>query len=129
VSISEDKKIFVKRAFIYLAISAFLVGFNLVYSIFAHGIGSDYMQYAFLLPLIGGSVMSLLLILLPRASDTVCHLWRMGITTLVTGSLLHGVFDIYGSEVALVKVFFVVGGILLISSFIVYIINIIQTNK
>ena len=128
MSISRDNKLQIKIALKYFYVSAFLFIFNLIYSIFAHGIGSDYMRYAFLIPLIGGSVISVLFLKLPPANDIIKNIWRMGISTLVIGSILHGVFDIYGSEVALVNVFFIAGGILLLGSLTFYILTLFKVK-
>lgn len=81
------------------------------------------MDYAFLIPFLGGSVVSLLFFKLPTPSEIVRQTWRMGLITLVIGCLLHGVFDIYGSEVSLVNVFFFVGIPLLIGSLSLYLIQ------
>jgi len=53
----------------------------------------------------------------------------MGLTTLIIGFLLHGVFDIYGSEAALVNVFFYASYGLLSIGFILFIINLIKSIK
>lgn len=129
MSTSADKKIFYKRAFVYLCIAAFLVVFNLVYGLFAHGVASGYMQFAFLFPLVGGSAVSLVMIFLPAAGRIVRELWRMGIATLSVGSLLHGVFDIYGSTAPLVLVFFIAGGILHGSAFLLYVCQAVRAGR
>ncbi len=80
------------------------------------------MEFAFLIPFIGGTLVSLLLFKIPHPGYVAKNLWRMGLFTLVIGFLLHGVFDIYGTEVGLVNVFFTIGGALLISGFVIYIV-------
>ncbi|MFH0993713.1 MAG: hypothetical protein V1761_05120 [bacterium] len=125
---SANNKIFFKRALTYLFISAFLFVFNLVYGLFAHGVSSAFMTFAFLIPLIGGTVASLALIFLPPANEIVTNLWRMGLATIVVGSLLHGVFDIYGSEVPLVNVFFIVGSLPLAGALTIYIFSAIKAK-
>lgn len=127
--ISTNKKMLFKRALQYFYISIFLVVFNLIYGLFAHGVSSSYMQLAFLFPLLGGSVVSLLMIYLPLESKIVSNIWRMGLTTLIVGSLLHGVFDIYGTEVGLVKVFFIFGIILLLCSLTLYVVSIVKAKR
>jgi hypothetical protein len=129
VSTSADKRILRKRALVYLAVSAFLVVFNLIYSLFAHGVASAYMQYAFLIPLAGGSLVALLLMILPQAGYFTCQIWRMGIATLIVGFLLHGVFDIYGSGAPLVTGFFIAGGVLLAAALAFYIAGIIRAKR
>ncbi|MFA6801154.1 MAG: hypothetical protein WCR19_03500 [Acholeplasmataceae bacterium] len=104
----------------YLLVSLFLILFNYIYSLFAHGVSSNYMSRAYLIPLIGGGLLSLIMLAFNNLTDLAKHLWDMGLTTLVVGSLLHGVFDIYGSESSFVKIFFIVGILLLFISIIVY---------
>lgn len=87
---------------------------------YANGVKSAYMAQAFLIPLIGGVVVCLLLLFFTVPEKPVTSLWRMGIVTLVVGSLLQGVFEIYGTEVTIVKVFFYVGAILLGIAFLLY---------
>ncbi|MCK7486998.1 MAG: hypothetical protein MZU97_16955 [Bacillus subtilis] len=76
----------------------------MIYQIFAHGVNSNAMQYAFLIVLLGGGIPTLLLEIVPPAGESSVHLWKMGLTTWVIGRLLFGVFEIYGSEVAMVGV-------------------------
>jgi len=87
------------------------------------------MTYAFLIPLIGGTLVSFLLYIFPSPDYTSKNLWRMGLITLVIGFLLHGVFDIYGTEEALVSVFFTVGICLLAGSVFLYILLSVKRKK
>ncbi len=105
----------------YLYFTLFLVLFQIVYSIFSHGVGSLYMKLAFLFPLVLGVFISLLYTFGPGEGRLASDFRQMGIVSLSIGSILHGVFDIYGSEAALVSVFFYAGAILVLVSFISYI--------
>lgn len=120
VSTSSDNRRAWKIALRYVFVAAFLALFNFVYGLFAHGVSSLFMQLAFLIPLVGGGGVSLLFLVLPSAGDVARSLWRMGITTLSVGFLLHGVFDIYGSIAPLVNVFFLVAGILFVTATATY---------
>lgn len=126
MSTSVRKKILFKRSLRYLGVSAFLVVFNLIYGLFAHGVESLYMDYAFLVPLVLGTLVCLVLSFLPEAAETASRLWRMGIATLSVGFLLHGVFDIYGSASSLVPVFFWAAGILLLAGLAFYVSGIVK---
>lgn len=110
-----------KRTYRYLALSAFLVVFNFVYGLFAHGVESAYMTFAFVLPLVFGVLPCLAFRILPQTAPAASRLWRMGLSTLIVGFLLHGVFDIYGSPSSLVPVFFWAGGILLFTGLALYV--------
>ncbi len=81
------------------------------------------MQYAFLIVLLGGGIPTLLLEFVPPAGESSVQLWKMGLTTWVIGRLLFGVFEIYGSEVAMVGVFTPVALALLFGSLILYLIQ------
>ncbi|PKL00475.1 MAG: hypothetical protein CVV56_05730 [Tenericutes bacterium HGW-Tenericutes-1] len=69
----------------------------------------------------------MLLIYLPKTSFWVRQIWRMGLVTLIIGFILHGVFDIYGSESELVNAIFYMGYGLLSTAFILYCTKTIQT--
>ncbi len=129
MSTSSERKILKKEALRGLCFAVFLVAFNLVYGIFAHGVRSIYMQTAFVIPLVGGSLVSLLLFFLPYPNAIVKAVWPMGLATLSVGFLLHGVFDIYGTEEELVNVFFYAGVILLSITGILYIIQLVQSRN
>lgn len=81
------------------------------------------MQYAFLIVLLGGGVPTLLLEVFPPAGEVSVQLWKMGLTTWVMGRLLFGVFEIYGTEVAMVAVFTPVAMALLAGSLLLYLIQ------
>lgn len=118
---SVNSRQFIKTALIYLFCSLFLILFNFIYGIFSRGVHSSFMTFAFLIPLIGGSVISLLFIFLPKPTFLIINLWRMGISTLVIGFLLRGVFDIYGTEVAYIMFYFYFSVGLFLISFILYV--------
>jgi len=126
VSTSVPDKELGKRTYRYLALSAFLVVFDFVYGLFAHGVESAYMTFAFLIPLVLGVLPCLAFRILPEAAPAAFRPWRMGFSTLIVGFLLHGVFDIYGSPSSLVPVFFWAGGILLFAGLALYVAGLFQ---
>jgi len=83
------------------------------------------MGQAFLVPLVGGVIICLILMLLPFPKSVETSIWRMGIVTIVVGCLLQGVFEIYGTEVSMVFVLFYVGGALLMIAILFYLYHII----
>jgi len=64
------------------------------------------MTYAFLIPLALGGIRVLIDYLSTTSTSLSLRIWQMGVVTLSVGSLLHGVFDIYGSSNELVPAFF-----------------------
>lgn len=88
-----------KTLIAYLALSVFCIVFDRVYSLFAHGVGSAYMTFAFIYPLIGGVGVYLIV----RRWDNLSpgklayDAYNSGIATLALGSILAGIFQIAGT--------------------------------
>jgi len=129
VSTSDAKRRFLKRARNYGFASAFLLLFHLVYQIFAHGVDSPYMTFAFLIPLVGGVAVELGFLFLPAPGEVGLAVWPMGIATIATGSVLHGVFDIYGGSSDLVNVFFAAGALLILAASVLYAITLVRSRR
>lgn len=99
MSTSELNRSCGRTAFIYALISGFCAVFGMIYEHFSHGVWSMSMVYAFLYPLVGGTVPFLVLALFSRkfpgySSQLVYH---CAIATLTLGSILRGVLEIYGT--------------------------------
>ncbi len=105
-----------RTAFAYLAVTALTALFGGVYEIFSHGVWSGWMVYAFAFPLALGALPFSWLALgrrpLPRR--WVCRLHHSGVATLTIGSIMEGVFAIYGTTSRLTIVYWIVGIALLI---------------
>ncbi len=88
----------------WLAAAALCAAFGFIYEHFSHGVSTPYMWGAFLLPLLGGALGPALL--RRRAAkapgEAARQLYGAGLATLTVGSLMKGVFLIYGSEAPLV---------------------------
>jgi len=119
VSISEEHKLFTKAMIGYLSFTLFLIVFQFIYHIFAHGVTSNYMSYAFMFPL-GLGVLSCLVDYLTKPSNVISlSIWQMGVVTLSVGSIMKGVFDIYGNTSSLVPYFFYAGILFIVLSLII----------
>ncbi|MGD9910530.1 MAG: hypothetical protein AB7U79_08030 [Candidatus Izemoplasmatales bacterium] len=118
MSTSKDTKLLSKAMIGYLSFALFLVLFQFIYNIFAHGVTSYYMTYAFLFPLGIGGVRCLFDYFTKPSNSISLSIWQMGVSTLAVGSILHGVFDIYGNSNMFVPYFFYMGILLLVVSFI-----------
>lgn len=129
MSTSFPDKEWKKRLYRYLAVSAFLVVFNFIYGLFANGVDSPYMTFAFLVPLVLGALPCLAFRILPEAAPAASRPWRMGLSTLTVGFLLHGVFDIYGSPSSLVPVFFWAAGVLLLTGVVLYVAGLVHKSS
>lgn len=125
------KKEAYKQALKYLVISLALLFATIIYENFSHGINSIYMRITCLFPFIGGTLLTLILTNQHKPNKLSISLWRMGLSTLVVGSFLLGVFEIYGSIETFVYIYFYVGGVLSILSIIIYIIYLLKrkTNR
>ena len=88
-----------KKTIQYLLLSVFVFVFAQIYEYFSHGVYSNYMLYAFLIPFLGLSVPSFLLHSLKKAIPTNSRfLWKCGIATLTVGSIYKGILEIYGTN-------------------------------
>lgn len=88
-----------KKTIRYLFLSVLIFVFSQIYEYFSHGVYSNYMLYAFLIPFLGLSVPSFLLHSLKKALPTNSRfLWKCGIATLTVGSIYKGILEIYGTN-------------------------------
>ncbi len=131
--VTDKKSTSIKKwAFIYLLISLFCILFGAVYEYFSHGVYSNYMIYAFLFPLIGGTLVAFLL---DYGSEKIMpgripfNLYNSGIAALTMGNFFQGVLDIYGTTNNLVSVYWIVGAAMISLSIIMYIIGSCVFNK
>jgi hypothetical protein len=99
--------------YVYTTAAAFCILFNYVYSLYAHGVSSDFMTYMFLFPLLGGSLVFMGFYLLKKRvkapSRLSFNLYNSGIAWLTVGSCIKGVMEIAGYESDYVTAFFVIG--------------------
>lgn len=104
-----------RRAFRGLIISIGLAAAGAVYEMFSHGVYAFGMIYAFMIPLVGVTLLSCMLArsrsrLMPGELPVL--LWHMGLAALTTGSLFGGALEIYGTTSRLLSVYWLAGGIL-----------------
>ena len=129
LSTSVINRSFLKIALNYLLFSTFVAFFGAIYEVFSYGVYSYFMLYAFAFPLVGGTLPYFLLamyggsarftkIKLPTAISRC--LYHCGIVTLTVGSIICGVLEIYGTTSYLTKYYWIVGGALILLSFILY---------
>ena len=129
LSTSVINRSFLKIALNYLLFSIFAAFFGAVYELFSHSVYSYFMLYAFAFPLVGGTLPYFLLamyggstrfskIKLPTALSR--GFYHCGIVTLTVGSIICGVLEIYGTTSYLSKYYWIVGGVLILLSFILY---------
>ena len=105
-----------KAARNYLFVSIFCAFFGAVYERFSHGVYSYFMLYAFAFPLALGTLPEILGGLRgAEPSPISAQLWGAGVAALTVGSIFRGILDIYGTSSPLSIVYWIVGGLLLLS--------------
>lgn len=93
------KKYFGKSV-IYLFISLFCILFGAIYELYSHEVYSYYMIYAFIFPLVCGTLLfSILSLIKIRVYPGVLarNLYHSGVAALTVGSIMQGILDIYGT--------------------------------
>jgi hypothetical protein len=119
----EKNKMF-KLAAVFLAVSAFCVIFNLIYSKYGHGVHSNYMTFMFAYPLMLGAFAYLLVGAMPKArlpGRFVINTYNSGIATLTAGSMLRGIFDIAGTSSPYQLFFMIVGAMMVFIGAVCYV--------
>jgi len=111
--------------YVYMAVAAFCILFNYIYSLYAHGVSSNFMTFMFLFPLLGGGLVFTGFYLLQnrvRAPSRLSfNLYNSGIAWLTVGSCVGGVIEIAGYESDHIRVFFVIGLFFVFSGVLTYI--------
>ena len=102
--------------------------FGIIYESFSHNVYSNYMMYAFLIPLFGMVVYGIIYIfeLNKYYSEFAMKIFNSSIITFTFGSVIKGVLEIYGTTNKLITIYLIFGIIMIILSVIT---NIIYNNK
>ena len=114
------------RGLYYLIAAMTVAAAGGVYECFSHGVRSNYMIFAFLIPLLAGAVPNLLAALAgnkkraDRGSTAAAGLQLAGVATLTAGSLLNGALEIYGTTNRLMTAYPVMGLALLAAALAAY---------
>ena len=106
--------------------------FGAVYEKFSFGVYSYYMIYAFLLPLILGTIPLLSIAIWDKKypDKKALAAWNSGIAVLTVGCIVQGVLAIYGTTNHLMIVYPIAGFILLSAGIILFSCNIfLKSNK
>ena len=123
LSILDIKRTIIK----YIFFTIFILVFGQIYEHFSFGVISNYMIYAFLIPLILGLLINTIIYFTKIVPSKMgSWLYNNGIITLTVGSILRGVLDIYGTTNMYLKIYLYAGVLLIIAGIILYIINIIK---
>jgi hypothetical protein len=118
-----NKKRLMTTAMIYTAAAVLCALFGAVYEYFGHGVYSNFMIFAFVIPLAFGALpMMIAGLQTPKLnlSTPSLYAYHSGIVALTVGSIFKGVLDIYGTTNRLISVYWIAGGALIILSLIIF---------
>ncbi len=121
-----------KQIITSLCVSVFLIVFNAVYTFFGFGEYSLHMRYMFIFPFVGGAVIPAVLTLIGHSDyiDRACfNLWNAAIATFVVGCTVQGVINISGRYTDYGKVYFVIGTVGAVISFVLYIRGVVFVSR
>ena len=110
----------------YLIASALVASAGWMYELFSHGVYSNYMIYAFMVPLACGALPDLLAAARgsrskKRSGSAASGLRLAAVVTLTAGSMIKGVLDIFGTTNRLLVVYPIIGLALAIAALIAFI--------
>ena len=101
----------------YAVESLFVLVIGAVYELFSHQVYSPFMYLMFMIPLVLGVLPNLAARLLDKSfitSKDAKTAYKLGVLTLIFGSFLKGVLDIYGTSSVYPILYLPVAGLLLI---------------
>ena len=117
------------RGIYYLAAAMLVATAGGVYEFFSHGVMSNYMMFAFTVPLLAGAVPNLLAGLTgnkkraDRGNSAAAGLQLAAVATLTAGSLMNGALEIYGTTNRLMAVYPVAGLALLTAALAAFVLQ------
>ncbi len=128
-----ERKLSAKQKLILIDLIAalFCALFGAVYEVFGHGVYSYGMLYAFAFPLALGVLPLYLIDVLhaPYPNKTLRSVWHAGIATLTVGSIVTGVLEIYGTTNPLTLVYWILGGVAVLTGIAGYVLLLLQRRR
>lgn len=130
-TLDKNCKTSLQRIMNGLIITAFCAVFGEIYELFGHGVYSDYMIYAFMIPLMFSVIPGVFRLLYGKKEipDTARHLWNYGVATLTVGCIFQGILEIYGTTNRLAIIYPSVGFGLFAAAVSVWIIERVSVNE
>ena len=111
---------------IYIIVTLICILFAIIYESFSHGVISNFMIYAFMIPLVFGVVVSYVsyyLKIKKLPTEIENKTYNVAVATFTIGSIIEGVLQIYGTTNSKVYVYLVIGIIFLVFSIGSYLIR------
>lgn len=124
---TSDTKTGFKRGIGYLAAAAATAAAGQMYELFSHGVYSNYMIFAFLIPFTAGAIPNLIAAAFTKnraatvRPGAASRLQLAAVATLTVGSLVEGALEIYGTTNRLMAFYPVAGFGLLTAAVLAYI--------
>lgn len=123
---AKERNALRRAALVWLCAAAFVAVFGRVYQVFSHDVWSPSMVFAVMYPLLGGA--------LPLTVCALCSVrvipgrlcrWLLsaGLAALTVGSVLTGIFEIYGTTSRLLAVYRFIGWPLVALAALVYLLG------
>lgn len=108
-----DRRAWCVRALIFTSASVLCAVLGAIYELFAHGVYSYAMLYAFAIPLVGGALPSLIMACLgrPCRQGISFELYAFALASACVGSIVCGVLEIYGTSNRLLMLFFILSAL------------------
>ena len=127
--INPNKNRFKKTAISYTLITIFFFTFSRIYEAFSFGETSVHMHYLFVVPLVGGILLTMFLKVLPQFSRISLNLWNSAVAIITTGTLFRGIVNLSGRSTTLDAPYWYVGISFSILAILSIIIHPLLTNK
>lgn len=122
-TLDTDRKRALRTLIVYMAAALVCGIFSIIYESNSHGIMSDYMIFMFALPLLGGALPFALIFFLKKLhmpGRVEFNIYNAGVATVTAGMLLTGVFEIFGTYVNFVAVYFIIGISAMVAALFMY---------
>lgn len=125
MSISNKKRLTEHSIRTYFLITIFCILFSVIYEHFSHGVYSGFMVFLFSIPFAGGFIPFFLINItsLPFPGKFASNAYHSGIAALTVGCCMHGIFEIYGSSSNLLTIYWIAGGILILTGLTAYLLS------
>lgn len=127
--INPSKKRFKKTIISYTQITIFFFIFSRIYEAFSFGETSVHMHYLFVVPLVGGILLTMFLKVLPYFSRISLNLWNSDVAIITTGTLFRGIVNLSGRSTTLDALYWYVGIGFVILTLLSIVINPIRIKK
>lgn len=109
-SVIKNKNKRLKKTLVgYSLLTIFFLAFSRIYESFSFGETSLYMHYLFVVPLVGGIILAILLIIIPNLARLSLNLWNSAVAVLTAGMLFRGIVNLSGRSTTLDQPYWYVG--------------------